>query len=472
MRRFSRHFKTPRDSLFDMTRLKSTSPARGLFAALVGVGIVLAAPATAQTLNEALAAAYESNPTLRAQRAQLRATDEGLPEALAGWRPIVTVEGQAGVGTADSGVASQDLQPLSYGLFATQPLYRGGRTTASTSRADNLILAERALLASVEQRILLEAATVYMNVARNLKVLELNIRNEQVLERELNATQDRFRVGELTLTDVAQARARLAGAVAGRIQAEGNLQTLRAEYLRIIGRPAESPQPPPALEGLPLSIEEMLAFSDENNPDIVAARHQEQASLDDIRFARGELLPTLSLDGQVEHREDFGSSGSESDTSSLMARLSIPLYQGGGPSARVRRAKQVAGQRRIQLDETRRAIRAQATSSWEILAVARARVSQFESQVEANKTALEGTREQARVGSRILLDVLNAEQELLDAQVSLEVAKRDSFVAGLEVLVSIGRLTARDLSLDVEYYDESAYYEDVKGKLGGTDTNE
>lgn len=458
-----------------MTSLKSKSPTLRLLAVLVGAGMMLApasAPAPAQTLNEALAAAYETNPTLRAQRAQLRATDEGLPEARAGWRPTITAEGQAGVGTVDYGVGAEDLQPLAYGLYASQPIYRGGRTSASTSRANNIILAERARLNSVEQTILLSAATIYMDVARNLTVLELNVRSEQVLERELNATEDRFRVGELTLTDVAQARARSAGAVAGRIQAEGNLQASRAEYLRIIGRAAESPQPPPALTGLPLTLEETLIFSDENNPDVIAAKHLEDAAVDDIRYARGEMLPTLSLNSQVEHREDFSSAGSESDSARLMAQLSIPLYQGGGPSARVRRAKQVAGQRRIQQDETRRAVRAQATSGWEILAVALARVSQFEAQVEANKTALEGTREQARVGSRIVLDVLNAEQELLDAQVSLEVAKRDSFVAGLQVLASIGRLTARDLNLDVEYYNESAYYNDVKGKLGGTGINE
>ena len=347
-----------------------------------------------------------------------------------------------------------------------------GRTSASTARAKNLIMAERARLASVEQTILLQAATAYIDVMRDLRVLELNISSEQVLARELNATEDRFRVGELTLTDVAQARARVAGATAGRIQAEGDLQASRAEYQRIIGRPAEAPQLPPEPEGLPLTLQEALELSDKDNPDIVAARYLEQAARDDISFARGEMLPTLSLNGQVEHREEFSSPGSESDSAQVTAQLSIPLYQGGAPSARVRRAKQVAGQRRIQLEETRRAVRAQANSSWEILAVARARILQFQAQVAANTTALEGTREQARVGSRILLDVLNAEQELLDAQVSLVVARRDSFVAGLQVLVSIGRLTARDLNLDVEYYDESAYYNDVKGKLGGTDINE
>ena len=440
---------------------------------VLGMVLLLAPlPAGAQTLDEALAAAYETNPTLRAQRAQLRATDEGLPEARAGWRPSLTAEGQAGAGTVDFGTGAEDLRPLAYGLQANQPLYRGGRTSASTARAKNLIMAERARLASVEQTILLQAATAYIDVMRDLRVLELNISSEQVLARELNATEDRFRVGELTLTDVAQARARVAGATAGRIQAEGDLQASRAEYQRIIGRPAEAPQLPPEPEGLPLTLQEALELSDKDNPDIVAARYLEQAARDDISFARGEMLPTLSLNGQVEHREEFSSPGSESDSAQVTAQLSIPLYQGGAPSARVRRAKQVAGQRRIQLEETRRAVRAQANSSWEILAVARARILQFQAQVAANTTALEGTREQARVGSRILLDVLNAEQELLDAQVSLVVARRDSFVAGLQVLVSIGRLTARDLNLDVEYYDESAYYNDVKGKLGGTDINE
>ena len=231
-----------------MTEAKTALFIRGLCAALALAGVMFplaAAPAGAQNLNEALATAYETNPTLRAQRAQLRATDEGLPEARAGWRPTVTAEGQAGVGTIDTGAGSKDLQPLAYGVYARQPLYRGGRTSASTSRASNLILAARAQLASVEQQVCWRRPPSIWMSLRDLAVLELNVRNEQVLARELNATQDRFRVGELTLTDVAQARARLAGAVAGRIQAEANLQASRADYLRIIGRAAESPQPPP-----------------------------------------------------------------------------------------------------------------------------------------------------------------------------------------------------------------------------------
>lgn len=435
---------------------------------LTGAGLQSAA---AETLSDALSAAYTANPTLLAQRAQLRATDESLPEARGGWRPTVAATGDAGVATVDSSTGGQqDLQPLSYGLSVSQPLYSGGRTVAGVSRARNLIMAERALLRSVEQTVLLEAATAYIDVLRDTAVLRLSTNNEQVLRRELNATEDRYRVGELTLTDVAQAKARLAGAVAGRIRAQGDLEAARAEYIRVIGKTPESLTRPPPVSGLPATLQETLNVLQDGNPDLIAARYLEQASMDDIALAKGEMLPTLSLDGRVTHSEESVSAGSESDSASITAQLSIPLYQAGGASARVRQAKQTAGQKRIAVDEADRNARAFATAAWQALAVALAAESQFESQVEANKVALEGTREQARVGSRILLDVLNAEQELLDAQVSLVVAQRTSFVASLTLLASVGRLTARDLALPVEYYDETAYFDKVKGKIWGTGT--
>lgn len=456
--------------------MRKTKPARtfasrrGLHTASAGLFLSIAClqPALAETLNDALSAAYVGNPTLLAQRAQLRAVDEGLPEARAGYRPTVTATGDVGSATIDDSTGSESVSPLSYGLSVSQPLYRGGRTIAGTSRARNLIMAARAQLHSVEQTVLLDAATAYLDVLRDTAVLNLNSRNEEVLRRELSATEDRYRVGELTLTDLAQARARLAGAVAGRIQAQGDLEVTRAAYISVIGKPPESLVEPMPVSGLPNSLQETLDALQDGNPDLIAARYQEQASQDEIRLAKGEMLPTLSLNGAVSHSEDISFAGSETDSASVVAQLNIPLYQAGGPSARVRRAKQAASQSRILVDETDRLVRAGATAAWQGLEVARARVSQFESQVEANKTALEGTREQARVGSRILLDVLNAEQELLDAQVSLVGAQRDSFVASLQVLALVGRLTARDLALPVEYYDATAYYNTVKGKIWGT----
>lgn len=438
-------------------------------AACVVLGSATSTPTSAETLNEALAAAYSGNPTLQAERARLRATDESLPEARSGWRPTVTATGDAGAASVDSKIGGrQNLQPLSYGLSVDQPLYSGGRTVAGVSQARNLIMAGRANLRSVEQTVLLQAATAYLDVLRDTAVVQLNTKTEQVLRRELNATQDRYRVGEVTLTDVAQARARLAGAVAGRIQAQGNLEASRAEYRRVIGNTPGSLLEPSPISNLPASLDETLEVLTDGNPDITAARYQEQASMDAIALAKGEMLPSLSLNGRVSHSEESTSPGSETDSASIMAQLSIPLYQAGGASARVRQAKQTASESRIAVNEAERNARAEATAAWQALSVARARETQFKSQVQANTTALEGTREQARVGSRIVLDVLNAEQELLDAQVSLVAAQRDSFVASLRVLASVGRLTARDLGLDVKYYDETEYYNKVKGKIWGT----
>lgn len=435
-------------------------------------GLLFGIPGTsamAETLQEALAAAYANNPTLQAQRAQLRAADEGVAEARSGWRPTVSATGQAGVTETDSSLSgSQTLNPLSYGLSVEQPLYRGGRTVAGTSRARNVVLSERQRLRSVEQQVLLDAATAYMNVLRDTAVVELTIKNEQVLRRELDATRDRAAVGDANRTDVAQAEARLAGAIAGRIQAAGALESTRAVYLRVIGHRPENLQRPPPAEALPQSLDDARRLTEERNPDVLSATYLERAAQDDVRLSRGELLPTLSLNGQVEHREDTVTSGTDTDSASVVAQLNIPLYQAGGPSARVRRAKQVANQRRLQLEEARRAAFDETIQAWEGLSTARARITQLEIQVRANQIALDGTREEARVGSRILLDVLNAEQELLDAQVNLVSAVSESLVAELRLKAAVGALNARDMGLQVEYYDDEAYFNKVKGKFWGT----
>lgn len=443
---------------------------RLLTAGLAGIATLAFGSGAARTesLSEALAAAYASNPTLVAERAQLRATDEGLAEAKSGWRPSVTATGSAGVATSDSGSGTNDLNPRSYGLSVDQPLYRGGRTIAESSRAKNLILAGRAQLRTVEQSVLLEAATAYVDVLRDSAVLELTIKSEQVLKRELDATRDRRAVGTATLTDVAQAEARVAGATARRIQALGNLESTRAVYSRVIGHPPENPQLPAPLTGLPRSLREALAVAGENSPELIDARYIEEAARDDVRLARGALLPTLSLNGDIQHSEESSFPGVETDSASVIAQLSVPLYQAGGASARVRQAKQSAAEQRIRVEEASRAVRQEATQAWEALEAARAGIVQFEIQVRANEIALGGTREQVDAGSRILLDVLNAEQELRDAQVNLVRAQRDAFVAELRLLAAIGRLTARDLALPVEYYNEEAYYDHIKSKIWGT----
>ena len=460
------------DSSFEMTVNPTSASYLRRASSLVCAGLALvlgAVPASAETLTEALAAAYANNPTLEAERAQLRATDEGLAEARSGYRPTVTATASAGVVESDSNISgSQTLNPVTYGVGVQQPLYRGGRTIAGTSQAKNAILGERERLRSVEQSVLLEAATAYMDVLRDIAVVELTVKNEQVLRRDLEATRDRASVGDATRTDVSQAEARLAGAIAGRIQAQGTLEGSRAVYRRIVGRLPEGLVEPQLADALPVSLDETMALAEQNNPDLLAAQYAQSAAGDEIDLARGEMLPTLTLNGAIEHREDSVAPGSEIDSMSVIAQLTIPLYEAGGPSARVRRAKHVEAQRQYQSEAARRGVMEQATRAWQGLESARAAVDQFQIQVQASEIALGGTRQQARVGSRSILDVLNAEQELLDAQVNLVRARAGSIVAQLQVLAAVGRLNARDMALPVEYFDEEAYYKKAKGRIWGT----
>ncbi|MCR6632233.1 MAG: TolC family outer membrane protein [Magnetospirillum sp.] len=362
--------------------------------------------AAAETLEEVLSSAYGTNPTLQARRARLRATDEGVPQALSNWRPTVTLSGDAGRGKFESNQAinrESYRSPTSYGLSVNQPLYRGGRTVAQTQQAEATVLAERALLQATEQSILLNAATAYLNVVRDEAVLKLNINNEQVLRRQLEAAQERFRVGEITRTDVSQAEARLSRATADRVAAEGALQASRANFINVIGRPPEAPQAPATATSLPGSFDEVKAVTLAKNPNIIAADWTSQAAKDGIDLVFGELLPTVSLNGQYSRSLDdnsrFGDNNkSESEFVQATVNVSVPLYEGGGTYARVRAQKHTYGQRKIEADQARRDLLESATRGWEDLQAARARTRSYESQIRASEMALAGVEEEAKVG--------------------------------------------------------------------------
>ena len=448
--------------------------ARGLPAMALGVLLTAAGPvgaASGQTLEQALAIAYASNPTLLAQRAAVRAVDEQVPQALSNWRPTVTVTGEAGrerVDTESRFFSSKEPRiPRSYALTIEQPVFRGFRTVAETQRAENRVRAERARLISVEQTVFLAAATAYVDVLRDQAVLELNISNEQVLRRQLEAAQDRFAVGELTRTDVSQAEARLARAKADRIQAEGDLESARAVYRRVIGAAPEKLEKPGPVAGLPATLDEALAAAGSWNPDVLIAEFNEKAARDDVDLAAGELLPTLDITASFDHRRDAASRFSESETASILGQITMPLYQAGAVSARVREAKQVASQRRLEIVESRLQAIEDTTRAWEALQAARARIVAFETEIRADEIALEGTSQEALAGFRTVLDVLDAEQELLDAKVNLVRVERDEVVASFELLSAVGRLTARELNLPVEFYDPAVHYGAVRGKLFG-----
>ena len=410
-------------------------------AAAVGLWAICAQPAAAQMLAETLAKAYATNPTLRAARAELRAVNEGVPQALSNWRPNLTVTGTAGKQHINSQASFSTTKEITTPTTGTvrliQPLYRGGRTIAATARAEHEVRAQRSALQSVEQSILLRAVTAYMDVWRDQAVIAFNVKNEQVIARQLEATRDRFTVGEVTRTDVAQSETRLAVAAAERIAAEGALRSSRA-----VSR----------------------------TPDVLAANFAEKAARRRVREVIGELLPSVQINASLSRSEETSQKAGETDRAQILAEITIPLYQQGAVSSRVREAKQIANQRRIEIEESRRRIQQEAISAWEGLATARARIRSFESGVRSAEIALEGVRQENAVGARTILDILDAEQELLDAQVSLVRSQRDEIIAGYQVHAAMGRLTARDLNLAVVVYNPEVDYLKVRNSwfnLGG-----
>lgn len=443
-------------------------------------GLVYGPSASADTLREALGLAYANNPSLQAARAQLRAVDESVPLALSGWRPRVTVSGdisrrrnetviQTAIGSGALFAGGTTLRTSqSTSLSVSQPLFQGFRTTANTAQARSNVAAQRARLQSSEQQIILAGATAYFDVLRDTAIVELRGNDVQVLARQLEATKDRFRVGEITRTDVAQAEARLSASVSARILAEGNLQRSRAAYVNVIGKQPEDLLQPDGLGTLPASVDRALISASENNPNVVAAEYTAEAAQENIKSVQGELLPSLSLDGQLSKGWDTVADRSTSETAQARLALTMPLYQGGATYARLRQAKHTAGQRRLEADQARLDAREAATSAWEAYQSAGASIASIETQILASEIALEGVQREAEVGARTVLDVLDAEQELLDARVGLVTAQRDQLVASLQLLSSIGQLTAEDLNLSVSVYDAEEHFRDVENTFIGT----
>ena len=446
-------------------------------AVLTGFLGLASSSAYAETLAEALAEAYGTNPDLVAERSRVRAVDEQVPQALSNWRPQVVVSGRYGFRRIDretgAGVNTDRTdQPQSIGLTISQNLFRGFRTQAETERAENRVSAARSNLIGTEQSVLLEGVASYVTVMRDSAVLELRDNNVGVIEQQLQATRDRFEVGELTRTDVAQAESRLARAVADRTTAEANLETSRAAYRKAIGRDPADLQQPDLPPNLPASEDEALAAAADKNPNVVFADFNERAARSDIELRSGELLPVVTLDATIDRDKDIVGSDIRETESALTARLTVPLYQSGVVYSRIREAKQTASQRLAELALRKREAEQDASDAWEDFRAAQARITSFESEVRAQEVAFDGVQQEAQVGSRTVLDVLDAEQELLDSRVNLVSAQRDLIVSGYSLLAAIGKLTAQDLSLAVDLYDPASNYGTVRGKLFGSDIND
>ncbi len=432
---------------------------------------VAAAPAKAETLFEALANAYASNPTLQAARASVRTTDEGVPQALSGWRPTVSLSGSAGLQRSKTtGSREQDLVPQTYSADVSQSLYAGGQTVASVKQAESDVQVARAQLMVTEQRVLLDGVTAFLDVLRDQARVQLTKNNEVVLRRQLEATRDRFEVGEVTRTDVAQAEARLSGTVSDRVGAEGDLAESRASYRQVFGVMPVTLQPAPPLPAFPANEGEALAIAEAENPSIAVALHNEETARHAVEEAKGQLLPSVDLDGRIRRTDETSLEDSSTNSGLLSATVSIPLYQAGAVHAEIRQTKELLNQRRIEVEQSRRDIVEAASQAWERLTTTQSQISARAEEIRANEIALEGVRQEAEVGSRTTLDVLDAEQELLNSRVALVIAERDEYVAGYFLLAAIGRLTAVHIGLPVQVYDPNQHYQKVRNKWWGWKT--
>jgi TolC family type I secretion outer membrane protein len=429
--------------------------------------------AYAKTFEESLSQAYQNSASLKAEQAKLRAVDEHVSQAKSGWRPVVEASSEAGktyqedrgsVGVPDS----TKLTPRDVGITVTQPVFRGFRTVSSVRSAQAAVLAQRAALVDAEQKLFLETGKAYLGVALAQQVLDLNKSNETVLEKQFAATQDRFRVGELKKTDVSQAELRLSAAKASRAVAEGDLANKRSTYLRLVGEMPEFLAMPQFHYELPKSVDDAVALSFKNNPNIQAAMYALESSSADVATTEGSLLPEVSLVGNASRAWNQSTTYTgRHDTASVMAKATIPLYRSGADYSRTREALQIKSQKRQELEDTRQKARDGATSSWQDLHTSRAAIAAHTIETEAATMALEGVKEESKVGTRTTLDVLNAEQELLNAKINLVRSQHDEAVATLQVLASCGSLTLENLHLAVTPYDPEEYYNEVSDKWIG-----
>lgn len=443
----------------------------------VAVLMVMSVQVQAQTLADALIEAYQSNPQLLSQRQALRATDEGVSQALSGWRPTISIAATGGPNFQDSRTTNRitgQQSELSDTLISrtasgtlSQPIFEGFRTVKQTAAAEALVKAGRARLESTEQLVLLQAVTAFMDVIRDQATLELQTHNEEVLRRQLEATNDRFRVGEVTRTDVAQAESRVARSVADRISAGGVLISSRAGYQRVIGT-APGTLKVPDTPIVPNTEAEAIGLALNNNPDIRQAEFAEEAARNDVDVAFATLLPTLSLNVQRSYSEDTTTAGGRILSTAVTGRVSVPLYQSGAEYSQVRQRKEIASQRRIDIDDVKRQVRQAAINSFQTYTTATAALEAQREQVKAAEVAFEGASQEAEVGARTVLDVLDNEQELLNARVRVVQLERDRLVAAHTLLQAIGQLTAPSLGLPTAIYDPAKHYNDVRWQFIGT----
>ena len=434
-----------------------------------------------QTLREALVRTYQTNPTLMAERQSLRQADEDVAIARAAGRPRVDTNAQVNRDIYTRHVIGGNGADFSVSGTVSVPIYSGGRVRNSVRAANTRVEAGRHDLRATEGDLFTEAVAAYMDVIRDRSIVQLNQNQVRVLETNLQATRDRFEVGDLTRTDVAQSDARLALARSALATAEGRLRASEENYRRVVGEDPEDLQPPPPLPTLPGTDEQATQIALANNADLGSIAAQARAAGYDVRVARGARLPTITANSTTTYFDRLGTGvagvhGGTLDvdntaSSGVGLSLTLPLYQGGAASARVRRAEALRGQLLEQAVAVERAVIANTNAAFANYRAALLAIESNEIAVAANTLALEGTRAEQTVGTRNVLDVLNAEQELLNSQVLLVTARRDAYVAGFQLLNAMGQAEAEDLNLDGigPLYDPTVNYNRYSGSWSDWD---
>jgi outer membrane protein len=434
-------------------------------------------PVLADTIEAALVRAYQNNPQLNAQRASVRSTDENVPQALSGYRPRVAVTASAGYQYTDTlansaGALHTNIHganaPRSVGATVSQTLFNGQQTANRTRAAESQVSGAREGLRVLEQTVLLSAATIYMDYLRDSAIVEVQRSNVRVLEQTLKQTKDRFNVGEVTRTDVAQSEAQLAAGRTQQLTAESNLNTTRSNFRRIIGNEPVGLAPgSPVDRFMPGTLPGAVDLGLTQNPNVTAAMFGIDVSYLQTKVNEGALLPTVTLQASVQQSYEQTMTIYRSFGASAIAQLAVPVYQGGAEYALIRQSKETLAQQRLFLEQVRDQTRANVVTAWGQLVAGKAQVQSAQSQVAASEIALNGVREEAKAGQRTTLDVLNAQQALVNARVALVTAQHDRVVASYAVLNAVGRLSPTVLNLATTLYDPSVHYHQVRDSWSG-----
>jgi outer membrane protein len=437
-----------------------------------------AGAARADALPEALAKAYQSNPQLNAERARQRATDENVPQALAGYRPQIVASLSAGLQAVrnllpDNTVQSATLKPWTIGVTVTQTLFNGFKTANSVRVAELQVRSGREALRNVGQGVLLDAATAYTNVLANQSLVEAQRSNVAFLRETLGVTQKRLNAGDVTPTDTAQAEARLSRGLADLNAAEVNLAISQATYTQVIGNPPAQLSPAETVDRyLPRSRDEAIAMAFREHPAVMAAGFDVDVASTTIHVAESSLLPTITLQGSVSRSMQtdttLGTSGT--DQASILGQMNAPIYDGGTAPSQIRQAKELAAQSRLVLDQVRNQARTAAVGAWVANEGAKIAVTASESEVRAATIALRGVQKEAQGGQRTTVDVLNSQQDLILAKARLIGAQRDRVIASYTLLSAIGRLDVKTLALNTPDYLPEVHYHQVRDAWHGLRT--